>query len=77
MSNSICCRYILNYFDITRNIIYIWYIYAFVATLAFMITYLFVPETKGISLKTIENKLNNGVSTRHFGVENYLTKNNK
>lgn len=46
-------------------------IYACVATLAFVITYFFVPETKGVHLETIENNLNRGVSTRHLGVEDY------
>ena len=46
-------------------------IYACVATLAFVITYFFVPETKGVHLETIENNLNRGVLTRHLGIEDY------
>ncbi|QIV94553.1 sugar porter family MFS transporter [Allofrancisella frigidaquae] len=41
--------------------------YACIATLAFVITYFFVPETKGVSLETIEDNLNKGVPTKHLG----------
>ncbi|AJI75146.1 MFS transporter, sugar porter family protein [Francisella philomiragia subsp. philomiragia ATCC 25015] len=44
-------------------------IYACVASLAFIVTYLFVPETKGVDLETIENNLNKGIKTRYLGKE--------
>lgn len=46
-------------------------IYACIAALAFVVTYLFVPETKGVHLETIENNLNKGVPTRYLGKDDY------
>ncbi|MDC0535856.1 sugar porter family MFS transporter, partial [Francisellaceae bacterium] len=42
-------------------------LYACVAALAFIITYFFVPETKGVPLERIEDNLNHGVQTRDLG----------
>ncbi len=42
-------------------------LYACVAALAFIITYFFVPETKGVPLEVIEDNLNHGVRTRDLG----------
>ncbi|WP_150468197.1 sugar porter family MFS transporter [Francisella sp. SYW-9] len=46
-------------------------IYACIAALAFVVTYFFVPETKGAHLETIENNLNKGVPTRYLGKDDY------
>ncbi|MBK2357742.1 sugar porter family MFS transporter [Francisella hispaniensis] len=52
---------------ITIGVSFTFGIYACVASLAFIITYLFVPETKGVDLETIENNLNKGIKTRFLG----------
>ena len=46
-------------------------IYATIAALAFITTYFFVTETKGVHLETIENNLNKGVPTRYLGKDDY------
>ncbi|APC96777.1 sugar porter family MFS transporter [Francisella frigiditurris] len=46
-------------------------LYACVATLAFIVTYFFIPETKGVSLEVIEANLNRQIPTRYLGIKEY------
>lgn len=43
------------------------YLYALVSILCLFFIYLFIPETKGVSLEEIESRIHLGVATRYLG----------